>query len=402
MAPETTNTMRKRILLCAPFYLPGYKAGGPIRSIANLIKYLGSSLDFYIVALDRDWGDERAYEGIAPGMWQEVGNARVLYCPRISPSVLRKAFHEVSPDLIFLGSFWDNSTVFSVLLRRLGAFGDTPIILAPRGEFSPGALAIKPMKKNVYRFLAKLLGLYEGLMWQAMGPGEKQDILQVEPVWKLNPDSIFVARSITEPQVSSAPHPPKEAGAVKLAFISRVNEKKNLLYVLKLLDRIRGETEFNIFGPVAEKDAAYWEKCRELIDHLPKSVQVRYHGSVDPSQVPQVLHEHHFFVLPTTGENYCHAAAESFLSGTPVILSNETPWINLEETHAGFDIPLNDPERWISVLQKCVDMDQPTHNRFLNGAEEYGRRFSVEDSVAQQRAMFETALALQPGELLRA
>ena len=388
--------MRKRILICLGNYLPGYKSGGPIRSVVNLIKHMGSSLDFFVITRDRDHGDDKAYEGITPGKWYEVGNARVLYCSRVTPSVLRKAFHEVRPDLIHLGSFQDTFTIFAVLLRRLGTFGDTPVVLQPRGEFSPAAMAIKRTKKRIYRYSAKMLGLHEGLIWQAAGPREKQDILKAAPARRLNPDSIFIARSITEQPVSSAPHLAKQAGAVKFAFVSRVSEMKNLHFVLELLRQIRGKIEFNIFGAVTEKDAAYWEKCQALLNNLPDSIEVQYRGSVEPSAVPQVLHEHHFFVLPTKGENYCHAAVESFLNGTPVILSDQTSWTGLRETCSGFDIPLNDPAAWIAVLQQCVDMDQSTYNSFLNGAKEYSRRFSVEEAVGQHRAMFDSALAAKP------
>ena len=268
-----TNRMRKRILICAASYLPGYKSGGPIRSVVNLIAHLGSSLDFYVITRDRDAGDDEAYDGITPGKWREVGQARVLYCSRVSPGVLRKAIHEVRPDVIYLGSFQDTFTIFAVLLRRIGAFGDTPVVLAPRGEFSPGAMAIKRIKKRIYRYSAKMLGLHEGLLWHATGPREKQEILQAAPAWRLDPDSIFIARSITEQPVSGDPHLRKDAGVVKFAFISRVSEKKNLHFVLELLDRIQGKIEFNIYGPITEKDAAYWEKCHALLNNLPENIR---------------------------------------------------------------------------------------------------------------------------------
>ena len=47
---------RPIILSFAGHYLPGYKAGGPIRSIANMVDQLGDEFDFRIVAGDRDLG----------------------------------------------------------------------------------------------------------------------------------------------------------------------------------------------------------------------------------------------------------------------------------------------------------------------------------------------------------
>jgi hypothetical protein len=86
---------------------------------------------------------------------------------------------------------------------------------------------------------------------------------------------------------------------------------------------------------------------------------------------------------------------ESFVNGTPVILSDETPWVNLSQVDAGFDISLNDRERWVAALQECVDMDRQAYAAYLNGAREYGRRFSAEEAVSQHLAMFEAALDLR-------
>ena len=135
-----------------------------------------------------------------------------------------------------------------------------------------------------------------------------------------------------------------------------------------------------------------------MLPQLPDNIKVEYQGSLEHSFVSGVLHNHHFFVLPTKGENFCHAAVESFVNGTPVVLSDATPWTGLNDAHAGFDIPLQDRRGWAAALQKCVDMDQQTYAIYLHGTGEYGRRFSVEEAVRQHIAMFEAALACAPFE----
>ena len=45
------------ILSSVGYYLPGYKAGGPIRTLANMVDRLGDEFQFKIVTLDRDFGD---------------------------------------------------------------------------------------------------------------------------------------------------------------------------------------------------------------------------------------------------------------------------------------------------------------------------------------------------------
>ena len=394
LAPENGLGGRKRVLVCAPIYLPGYKGGGPIRSVANIVNNLSLHFDFYVVTRDRDTSDTEGYPGLTPGRWYRVGNARVLYCSSISPAVLRRAFREARPDVISLNSFQDTFTRVAVVLRRLGTFGRTPVVLAPRGEFSPEAMKINAIKKVVYRQAAKQLGLYDDLLWNVSTPREKPDLLRAAPARRLTPDSIHVSYEISDAIASTAPHVRKESGLVKLAFIARMSEMKNLHFLLELLRELRGKVQLNLFGHVAESDEAYWGRCKTLLAQLPANIEVEYRGSLDHSAVPHVLHDHHFFVLPTRGENFCHAAVESFVNGTPVVLSDATPWTRLFELHAGFDIPLSDPRGWVTALQKCVDMDQQTYAAYLSGAREYGRRFSVEEAVRQHLATFEAALNL--------
>ena len=40
---------KKKILVFIDWYLPGYRAGGPIQSIANLVNHLDDELDISIV-----------------------------------------------------------------------------------------------------------------------------------------------------------------------------------------------------------------------------------------------------------------------------------------------------------------------------------------------------------------
>ena len=46
----------KKILIVITTYLPGYQAGGPVLSVANLIEYLGDEYEFYVATLCHDLG----------------------------------------------------------------------------------------------------------------------------------------------------------------------------------------------------------------------------------------------------------------------------------------------------------------------------------------------------------
>jgi len=54
---------KPRILVVTGHYLPGFKAGGPLRSVANLVNCLRDEFEFLILTSDRDLGDTEAYPG---------------------------------------------------------------------------------------------------------------------------------------------------------------------------------------------------------------------------------------------------------------------------------------------------------------------------------------------------
>ncbi|MEY4787308.1 MAG: hypothetical protein RL692_1202, partial [Planctomycetota bacterium] len=52
---------RLRVILFVKNYLPGYKSGGPLRTIINMIESMSNEIDFLVVTRDRDVGDLEPY-----------------------------------------------------------------------------------------------------------------------------------------------------------------------------------------------------------------------------------------------------------------------------------------------------------------------------------------------------
>jgi hypothetical protein len=64
---------KRSILVLADHYLPGYKAGGPIRTLVNMVDRIGDEFQFKIVTADRDFKDYAAYPGVTIDHWNRVG-----------------------------------------------------------------------------------------------------------------------------------------------------------------------------------------------------------------------------------------------------------------------------------------------------------------------------------------
>ena len=145
--------MNPSILIALPHYRPGWKAGGPTRTIANLVEHLGDEFLFRILTSDRDYGDERAFPGIEADRWQRVGKADVFYMSlaRRDVRAFAHALDATDYDVLYLNSFFHPQFTLAPLLAYwTGLARRRSCVIAPRGEFASAALRLKQRKKAAY------------------------------------------------------------------------------------------------------------------------------------------------------------------------------------------------------------------------------------------------------------
>ena len=344
---------KKIVLIFISHYLPGYKSGGPLRTIVNMVEHLSDEFQFCIVNKDRDLGDSSAYSEIKPNEWQPVGKAMVYY---LSPDscTMKNIFKLISTtphDLVYLNSFFDSfGTIRPLIARRLGRLPFKPVVLAPRGEFSAGALKLKALKKLIYIKIARLLRLYRDVLWQASSEYEVQDIKRGMVV---DVADIHIATDLPTMVTVETHSSPVLLGncdehCLRIVFLSRISPMKNLDYALQVLRQVKSTVIFDIYGP--SEDAQYWRQCQNLIKQLPNNISVTYKGSVAADHVRSVFRNYDLFFFPTRGENYGHVIAESLSVGTPILISDQTPWRNLWADNMGWDLPLDKKEEFAHII----------------------------------------------------
>jgi glycosyltransferase involved in cell wall biosynthesis len=349
--------MKPRILVLAEYYLPGYRAGGPVRSVSNLVAQLYDDYEWLVVTRDRDHHTRTPYPGIVADRWTRVGPAAVFYSSpsSLGAGVISRLLRETAHDAVYINSFF--SPRFSVLpqwSRQLGLAPRRPLLLAPRGEFAPGALNLKSLKKRLYLKVARLTGSYADALWHASSEWEADDIARATGAPR---SRIFVARNLAPlSDGATTKHDPEAArrrpGALRICYLARVARNKNLAYALEILSRIRCTVVFTIHGP--QEDPAYWAECQTLIERLPPNIDVRNEGPVPHERVTATLAEHDLFFLPSAGENFGHVLVEAWTAGLPVLTSDRTPWRGLQTESVGWDLPLDDPIAFASVIEEVA------------------------------------------------
>jgi len=393
--------MKPIILIFAPFYLPGYRGGGPIRTIANMVARLGDEFDFRIITTDRDLGDKNAYSNVQIDAWNAIGNGSVFYASTTMRSLfgLKKLIQETPHDLLYLNSFFNpRFALWPVFVRWLRVSPRRPLILAPRGEFSAGALHIKSWKKKPFIQLAKICGIFSGINWHASTEEEASDIRRSFP---MKDGRVYIACNIaTADNFLQDMHPTFEETdsgllepALRVCFLSRIAAMKNLDYALEVFAHVQSSIDFKIYGP--KEDPAYWEKCHTLIERLPSNIKVTYCGSVDHSNVKKIIGANDIFFVPSRGENFGHVFMESLSAGVPILVSDQTPWRDLENKGLGWDIPLNQPKSFVDVIEKVAQLSSKDRVKMKLNCINFARN-KAEDPFAIElnRHLFLDVLAL--------
>ena len=365
------------------WYLPGYKAGGPIQSCSNLIAHLGKEYDFSVVTRDTDYCETIPYANIKSNEWNIVDGTRVYYfsSDTLNKKNIQHLLNTENYDTVYLNGIF--SFYFSLLPLYLLRGSNKRCIVAARGMLAANALHIKGIKKQLFLFVSKFTGLFSKVIFHATNENERSDISK-----NFKNVSVIVAANLPQKiTLELKPNKEKLVGSIKLVNIARIAPEKNLKYALEVLTQVKGNVELDIYGPVYKPD--YWDECKAIIESLQKNIVVNYKGSVESTAVISTLSKYHFMIMPTLGENFGHIILQAMSTGCPVIISDNTMWRNLYEQHCGWDISLNSREKYVAAIEEAIAMSDIEYEKMSEAAFAYAKKFSADTNlILQNRILF--------------
>jgi len=375
---------KKKILVFIDWYLPGFKAGGPIRSCANLVMHLSSEFYFFIVTRNSDYMDAVPYSSVNKNAWNKMPDgSSVFYISKdnLRLSIIKKIIKNSNAECIYLNNVY--SFYFTLIPLWLIHRKKDKVIVSVRGMLAPGALAIKPIKKKLFLFLSKAIGLFNNVIFQASSTNEKEQIETIFPKSR-----IIIApnlpRKILLPDTNKIT---KSQGSVRLLNVARIAPEKNLLFALEVLKSVKEKIVFDFFGPIY--DTGYWKKCKSAIANLPSNITASYKGVADGEQIFKLIENYHFLFLPSRGENFGHIILEAMSAGLPVIISDKTPWKNLEEKKVGWDIALNNFAKFSQAIDKCASMADDEYQIYSKSSFDFASAYmNDEEKIKSSRRLF--------------
>ena len=384
-----TGPVNPRITVFTHSYPPAYLGGGPVRSVYALVEALAAEFRFSVVTSASDISAMGPMPSVEASRWTTFGHATIWYESkhRLPARTAATLLRETEPHLVYLNSLFDYrfSTLPLLIVRTM--FRRVPVLLAPRGELSTGALALKRQKKRTFLAAFRLLRLHKAVTWHASTSQEKQDI---ERVFGSSVRSYIAIdlRADLFGETSEPGHDPQDTPpGGSLVFFSRIVPKKNVAVAIRAMRHVKGDTRLSIAGPI--EDAGYWNRCLELITDLPDPGRVEYLGTVPADEVVGFFTHFDLFVFPTLGENYGHVVLEALAAGTPVIVGRDTPWHRIETSGAGWVCDPTDPEAIATRIDHFLSLDEEARAQMRSAARSLAHEVQNDPSgMDANRSMF--------------
>lgn len=366
------------VFITIPWFLPAYKAGGPIQSVANLINNFTENVEYYIFCGDVDFNNE-PLENLIKGEWIPFNShTKIWYAQKENLSeTLAAQIEIVKPAVIYIIGLFDwHFNIIPLLFCK----ADRKII-SIRGMLHPGALTQKKWKKRIFLQALKLFNISDKVIFHATDNIEETFIKN-----EFGKKSAVAVAGNFARNMKKNKQLEKGVGSLKMVTIALISPMKNHLQVLRALMLCTQNIWYNIYGPI--KESEYWKACLAQIMLLPKNIIVQYHGEALPKEIDNILAENHLFIMPSKSENFGHAIAEALASGKPVITSNATPWNELQQNNAGINVEPTENDIADAIIF-VASLNNEEYKLYTQGACNYSdRRLNLSGKINEYKDLF--------------
>lgn len=342
----------KRVLIVTPGFYPAKTYGGPVVSIKNLIDALGNEINFYILTSNHELKQSKAIVGLPEGFSQR-GKAKICY---ISDKAMNEAFFknvidEVNPDCIYINAIFHK--LLSVPMIKLSKKRNIRCIIAPRGGLCENAMRFSKYKKLLYiQYLKATMG--KNICFQSTSDEESTAIRH------------FFGAEVEMKELTNLPREidldankyriSKQKGEIRIIFFSRIHPKKNLKYALEVILNAKCRCQFDIYGPIEKEE--YWNECKNVISGMPENVKVNYCGYLENDDLQRVMGKYDLFFFPTLSENFGHVIAEAISEKCNVLLSDNTPWNDINNQTFGRAFSLSQKEKFCDYIEQIASLSE--------------------------------------------
>ena len=375
---------RLKILITIDWFLPGSLSGGPVRSYANLISHLNDDFEFFVITRNTDYGMDVPYENIISNQWNKFNNYTSVYYiskNNLNRKNIKRIIVDSEFDLAYINGVysWWFSILPVILIKKL----DKPIIISGRGMLNPQAFSVNGFKKKVFLKLVRLINFYKNINFHATN---KDELIHIKNQINSNLN-VLVAPNLPRKSENLSVTKKKHNFPIRFVNVARISTEKGTLIMLNVLKEVKKPIILDLYGPIADK--IYWNKCKKVISNFPEEIKVTYKGVIASQEIPKTLLCYNFFILFSEGENFGHAIFEAFSAGCPVLISNQTPWKNLNSQKIGWDLDIKKKSELLKALNEALDMSQCEYDKWSEMSYKFAQKFiNNKELIKQSKSLF--------------
>jgi len=333
-----------RICLVSSSFYPATFYGGPISATWGLSKKLAENGHEIYVSTTNANGDEKLAVECNVFLVKQ-NNVSVKYyneqiTNKFSFSFLFGIWSDIKKsDIVYIQYLFHYSVLFSLLFSVIQK---KKIVVCPRGSFSVFTLNNNlPFIKLLWlNFFIK--PLVNNIIWQASSYLEESDILNKFP----NADVKIINDGIDYESFQNSIIVSRNELLNKFTEIT-FDDVSNIFLSMGRLHKIKGFDvlidAFNLFLArdkcakliIAGGDDGVGEKLRKQIKKLNIGSSVFLIGAVTFEDKKLLLNNCDYFTLASEFESFGIVIAEALSCGKPVVISNKTPWKDIQINNCG-------------------------------------------------------------------
>jgi glycosyltransferase involved in cell wall biosynthesis len=333
-----------RICLVSSSFYPATFYGGPISATWDLSKKLAEKgIEVYVSTTNANGSKKldvecNKYLKKEENLFVKYYNEQIIN--KFSLSFLFGIWSDIKKsDIVYIQYLFHYSVLFSLLFSVIQK---KKILVCPRGSFSVFTLNNKlPFIKLLWLnfFIQPMVNK---IIWQASSYLEEMDILNKFP----NADVEIINDGIDYESFQNSLTVSRKELLNKFTEIT-CNDVSNIFFSMGRLHKIKGFDvlidAFNLFLEkdkyakliIAGGDDGVGEQLKNQIKKLNLSSSVFLIGAVNFENKKLLLNNCDYFTLASEFESFGIVIAEALSCGKPVVVSNKTPWKDIQINNCG-------------------------------------------------------------------
>jgi glycosyltransferase involved in cell wall biosynthesis len=373
------------VVQVVPSYAPGWRYGGPIRSVRGLSAALvraGARVTVLTTQRDEDVvldvPTDRAVEldGASVHYLATRGAPRLRYAPSFPE---RFASAAADADVVHVHGLFN---AFSTAAMRAARRAGLPAVLSPRGMLMRGPLAERgALRKRAWLACVERENLARLAAVHATSDLERDELPQLGFDWP----RVHVAPNGVEPVVWDGDRARLSArvrdvlarGPLAL-FVGRLNWKKGLDRLLEACVHLDPRVHVVVAGP----DDGWRGELFSMRERLGLGRRVTVLEAVQGDDLAALQGSARVAVLPSRSENFGNAIGEALAFGCPVVVTPAVGAAELVERHGAGSVVCGVPRELATAIERLA-LDDLRHHVASQGAR---RAFEAElgwDGVAR-------------------